>query len=180
MRAGIVAAALVLVPAAAPAAAADLFVGYSRLRTGGDDVHGAALSFSPLFGERLGLAVEATGISGRVEGEEVREMGLAAGPVLAPWRGRRLSPFLHAKGGLAWSRRQVQVFGVAIGSEGVCDGSCPGRLGVVAEGGAGLDVRLGARWLLRLPEVDYRRTFLEGGDTEALRVSAGIVFRWGR
>jgi hypothetical protein len=66
---------------------------------------------------------------------------------------------------------------VAIGPDGVCSGSCPSRTAFAAEAGAGLDLRLGARWSLRLAQADYRLTRSAGEDGRRLRFAAGLVWR---
>lgn len=165
--------------AAAPSApAAELFAGYSGLRARGDLVHGATLAAGWLKRDQsLRLLIEATAESGLSAGEDLREMGLMAGGALAPWRGRRLSPFVALKAGAVRARRQVDVFGIAIGPDRVCEGGCPYATGPGIELGAGLDLRVGGRWAVRLAQADYRVRRL-GGETErGLRVSAGLVRR---
>lgn len=171
------AAALLL---ASSAEAASLFGGYSKLRLDGANVHGWGLAFTwPLAGSVL-MTVEATGQYGLVNGEDLTEHAVMAGPSLAFRRGRRLVPFVHAKVGSVRSRRQVEVFGVVIGPDGVCDRSCPSQTGFAAEAGGGLDLRLDDRWAVRLAEVDYRLTGLADDEFDRLRLSTGLVFSWGR
>jgi hypothetical protein len=99
------------------------------------------------------------------------------GPTLAPRRANRLRPFVHVKAGILIARRQVEVFGVAIGADGVCDGGCPWQTSPVLEVGGGLDIGLTPRLALRLPQADYRWSW-PGGSTEGeLRLSAGMVYR---
>jgi hypothetical protein len=180
VRRALAAAAALVLASGAPAGAADLCAGYSHLRLDGGGVHGAVVSVAWPMAGPLRLDVEASSQRGLVAGEDLDEHALLAGMALAPGRGRRLRPFLHARAGVAWSRRQVEVFGVAIGPGGVCEGGCPGRVGPAVAAGGGLDLRLFGRWSARLAQVDYRRTFLEGPDTSGLRAAAGVVFRWGR
>jgi hypothetical protein len=162
------------------AQAADLFAGYSALRLQGDHANGASLALSlPLTGA-LRLAAEASGQLGLVAGEDLDEWALLAGPSLAPWREARVRPFVHAKAGLVRSRRQVEVFGVPIGPDGVCSGGCPSEMAFAAELGGGLDLGLTRRVALRLPQADYRITRLENGQANRLRLSAGLVWLWGR
>jgi hypothetical protein len=173
VKAAIVVAMLL---AAAPAGASDLFGGYSSLSSGGDQVAGAALAYRWRLGHTWRLVAEASGQSGLAQGDDLREIAVAAGPVWAPWPGHRLSPFAQVRAGAVTTRRQVEVFGVAVGKDGVCDGSCPSQTGLLAEGGVGLDVGLTRRLALRLPQVDYRWTSPEKeGD---VRVSAGLVWRF--
>jgi hypothetical protein len=180
VRRGAAPAALLLasLAAARPAPAAELFAGYSGLRTGGDLVHGATLAAGwPKRHGSLRLLVEATGQSGLSAGEDLREMGLLAGMALAPWMERRLSPFVSVKAGAVRAQRQVQVFGIAIGPDGVCEGGCPYQTGPAAELGGGLDLRLRGRWALRLAQADYRVRRLDGVTDDDVRFSAGLVRR---
>lgn len=181
MRAALGRTAFVALLAAMPAAseAVDVFAAYTNLRTDGANVGGGALGATWGAGA-LRLVVEGTGQFGNARGEDVRDLTLMAGPVLGLRAGRRLQPFVHARAGVLSSRRQVEVFGVGIGPDGVCDGACPSRTGLAGEAGGGLDVAFGARWALRLPQVDYRIARVGSGTARDLRVSAGLVFRPGR
>jgi opacity protein-like surface antigen len=168
-----------LLAASTSAGAADLFGGYSSLRVGGHEVRGAGLALAWPLGRTLLVGAEATGQSGRARGEDLTEWAVLVGPVFAPWRGRRLSPFVQVRAGAVRSRRQVTVFGVAVGPEGVCDGGCPSHTGLGAEAGAGLDLRMLPRLALRLPQADYRFTGGEDDSGPRWRFSAGLVYRWG-
>lgn len=168
-----------LLASAGAARAADLYGGYSLLRVDGDNAQGAELALSVPLGSTLRLAAEASRQTGLVQGEDLSEWALLAGPLFSPRRGSRLAPFLHAKAGLVRSRRQVEVFGVTIGSAGVCASGCPSETGFAAELGGGLDIRLSQRLGLRLPQVDYRLVRLDGDDARRLRFSAGLLLRFG-
>ena len=173
------AAAALLLAAASPAAAADLFGGYSSLRSSGDNVRGGGLGLTWRGGHPVRIAIELSGQLGSAAGEDVAAAALLAGPTYVPWRTRRVVPFLHAKAGPLVSRRQVEVFGVAIGPDGVCEGSCPWSGGLVAEAGGGLDVRLTGRLAARLPQADYRWTRESGRTERGLRLTAALVYRLG-
>lgn len=158
---------------------ADLSGGYSALHLAGDNVNGASLAASiPLRGA-FRLDAEGTWQAGLAQGEDLEEWALLAGPRFTPWRRRRLSPFLHAKAGVVRSRSQIEIFGVAIGDDGVCEGGCPSQTSFAAELGGGLDLRLTRQLALRLPQLDYRFTGLAGDDAHRLRFSAGVVYHWG-
>lgn len=180
MRAGHrAAAALLLLLWPGAASAMDVFGGYSALRLSGDYVNGASMAVSfPLRGA-FRLDAEATGQFGLAGGEDLSEWTLLAGPSFTPWRDNRLSPFVHARAGAVRSRSQIEVFGIAIGDDGVCGGGCPSETSFAAELGGGLDFGLTRRLALRLPQVDYRLTGLAGDDASRLRFSAGLVYRWG-
>lgn len=171
------AVAALLVVTAWPAAAADLFGGYSSLRSSGDNVRGAGLGFTWRSARPVRFTAELTSQLGPAAGEDLTAVALVAGPTWAPWPVRRLRPFLHVKAGPLFSRRQVEVFGVAIGRDGVCDGGCPWQTGLVAEAGGGLDLRVTDRLALRLPQADYRWSRVAGGTERGLRLSAGLVYR---
>lgn len=168
--------ALWAVPQAA--AAGDLFGGYSIMRVDDHQVSGGTVSWSWPLGRLVRLAVEGSLERGLVAGEDLDEWAFLGGPVLTPWREGRFSPFVHAKAGFVRSRRQVEVFGVTIGPDGVCDGGCPYSAGGGAEFGGGLDYRLSDRFALRVPQVDYRVTWLDDANANRLRLSAGVIYRW--
>jgi hypothetical protein len=128
----------------------------------------------------LRLRADAAVQLGSPQGEDVTELSLLIGPALALPAFGRLRPFVHAGAGLARTRRQVDVFGVAIGPEGVCSGGCPWQTGFAAEAGGGLDIRLTGRFALRLPQIDYRFSRQSGVSENRLRAAAGLVWRWGR
>jgi hypothetical protein len=175
------AAALAVVVTAGPRAgdAAEIAIGYSGLRADGDLTHGGVIALASPRGQgRLRLVAELSGQSGGAAGgERLRAFGLLAGAVLAPWRDGRLSPFVSLKAGAVSAQRSVTVFGVSIAADGVCDGGCPYQTGPAAEIGGGIDLRVGARWAVRLAQADYRVTRLGGETDHALRLSAGIVRR---
>ncbi len=173
----VLAAAVVLLTVALPAGAAEVFGGYSVLRVDGSNAGGGALGLRFPFSGGVALGIEATYHSGELGGVDVREMALLAGPALRLGGSGRLSAFVQARGGVTRERQQVEVFGVIIGPDGVCDGNCPSKTQFAAEAGAGLDVRLGARWSLRLVQADYRLTRAEGEDDRRLRFAAGLVYR---
>jgi hypothetical protein len=166
--------AAVALPARA-SEAADLFAGYSVLDLDGDWAHGAAAGAAVTRrGGTLRLGLDATAHPGG--GGPVRELGLLASFALAARASASVSPFLVLRAGGAARREQVDVFGVKVGPEGVCDGSCPYALGPSAEGGGGLDIRLSGRWHLRL-EADYRVRRVSGTVERGLRLSGGLARR---
>ena len=162
-----------------PAAAGDLFGGYSIMRVDDHQVSGGAVAWSWPLGRHVRLAAEGSVERGLVAGENLDEWAFLGGPVRSPWREGRFSPFVHVKAGFVRSRRQVEVFGVGIGPDGVCDGGCPYSTGAVAEFGGGLDYRLSDRLAIRVPQVDYRVAQLDDSTAKRLRVSTGVVYRWG-
>lgn len=165
---------------ASTADAASLVGSYSTMRLDGSSVQGFGVAFEwPLFGA-LQIATEGTSQSGSVQGQELDEFAVLAGPKMVFRRGHRFAPFVHGKGGFVRSRRQVEIFGVRIGEAGVCSGACPSETSVAAEAGGGFDLRLDDRWSLRLAQFDYRMTRLPSGPSDRWRVSAGVAYSWGR
>jgi hypothetical protein len=173
-RVAILLAALAVAPGAR---AAELSAGYSGLRESGDLVHGGSLGVRWRRDSAWRLGLEATAHSGLSAGESRRELALLVGAELAPWHASRWSPFLSLKGGAAASSQHLEVFGIAISPTGVCSGSCGYQIGPAAEAGGGLDLRLGGRWALRLPEAEYRIRRIAGTTERGLRLSAGLVWR---
>jgi hypothetical protein len=176
----VVAAAVAALAGGSTASAGDVFAGYSYLRREGESLHGGGASLTlPLQGS-LRLSFEITSHQGRVDDKDHSEWALLVGPTFLRSREARIRPFAHVKAGVLRRQSEVGVFGVAIDEEGVCEGSCPGDVGFVAEAGGGLDWHLKGAWLLRLPQVDYRYTRQEGDNVSGFRASGGVVFRWGR
>jgi hypothetical protein len=158
---------------------AEMALGYSGLQADGSLTHGGGFALgSPRGSGRFRLVLDLSAQSGAAAGgERLREIGLLAGAALVPWPSGRLSPFLSLKAGVVSAQRSVQVFGVSIGADGVCDGGCPYQTGPATEIGGGLDLRIGQRWALRLAQADFRLMHLAGETDHALRLSAGIVRR---
>lgn len=162
------------------ATAQHIFGGYSALRLDGAITNGFTAAVSWPLGSRLDLAVEGNLERGLVNGENVDEWALLAGPQFVPWQATRLSSFVHLTAGIVRSRRQIEVLGVGIGRDGVCDGGCPYSTGPGVELGGGLDYRVTDRVALRLAQIDYRWARLDDTNAGRLRVSVGAVYRWGR
>lgn len=175
-------AALLILLLSSPthAVAADIFGGYSALRLDGATVHGGGVAVRWPLTESMRVVIEGSYNRGLVRGEDLDEWAFLGGLALMPWQAKRVGLFVHAKGGLVASRRQVEVFDVAIGPDGVCDGGCPYSFGPVAELGGGLDLRLTERLAARLAQLDYRLAHVGGETIDSFRLSAGIVYRWGR
>lgn len=167
-----------LAPLAPPAFGAELALGPSWLRSNGDEVPGGAFAATWRSDRRLALTLEASLHTGDAGGENLREVALLVGPRFSPRVAKRLRPFLALKAGGVSARRQVEVFGVAVGPSGVCDGSCSSEFGAAGEAGGGLDFGLTHRITLRFPEAEYRLSRIAGSWKGGLRVSAGVVARW--
>ena len=161
------------------AEAADVAATYSALHLSGETVSGVGAAASWPVGQAFRIGLSGSWQSGSLAGEDLSEWGVFGGPSWTPRRAHTLSPFLEAGVGLVRSRRQLEVFGVALGPDGVCEGGCPSDTAFAAELGGGLDVRLSGHFALRVFEVDYRYTTL-ADDASRLRFAAGLVWRAGR
>jgi hypothetical protein len=162
---------------AADRAGRELSGTYSSLRVEGTNLAGAGVTAAWPLGTRLHLRADATAQFGTLAGEDVTEWALLVGPSVALPRLGPAAPFVRAAVGVVRARSQVEIFGVAIGPDGVCSGGCPWQIQVAGEAGAGLDWRLSRRFALRLPQLDAR---LSSGASprHRWRASAGIVWRW--
>ena len=161
------------------AAAAEVAATYSALHLSGETVSGVGVAASWPVGPAFRIGLSGSWQSGSVAGEDLSEWAVFGGPSWMPRRTKTISPFLEAGVGLVRSRRQIEVFGVALGPDGVCEGGCPSDTAFATEVGGGLDVRLSGHFALRVFEVDYRYTTL-ADDASRLRLAAGLVWRAGR
>jgi opacity protein-like surface antigen len=163
------AAALLLVFMAPAAHAADLFAGYSMLASD-PTLHGwhAALGFR--LAGRIDLVVDAREHYGDAgDGSDLASLSLMAGPRLT-FGGGRLRPFVQLLGGAVRTRAGIEVFEVEISEKSTDFGGAAG---------GGLDVGFGARWAARLA-ADYRLVSADGETEGDPRLSAGVVYRFGR
>ena len=114
---------------------------------------GGTLDFSTHFGTENGF--------------KVNTMSLAYGPVFAYRKNKRIVPFAHT------------LLGAVRGGAEYLDISKPEyRFGIYA--GGGVDVRLAPHVALRLVQADYLMTRFSNARQDSLRLSAGLVLRWGK
>jgi len=170
MRKHLLAVAAVLC-AAAPARGqdaprAELFAGYSFVRSEQQSLNGWNASLAVGLGGSLALVGDASGHYG---GSGRRQLSLMAGPGLAFLRGGPVVLVVHALFGLHRESVSLQVFDVSISEN-------DNRFGM--QFGGGLDVRAGGRWDLRL-QGDYEWSRSQGASVGGVRLSAGVVFRLG-
>lgn len=177
------AAALILaVSLFAPAASAqviklpavEVFGGYSHLRFESQplgfsdqlnlDGWNVELSLPDLY-EGLGVAAD---VSGHYTGE-MEEYNFMIGPQYV-YRWKSLRPFGHALFGKARDR---------IRNPGSTDLG-PSSLGKAIALGGGLDLQLNQRFLVRAVQADYLTTSVFGGTQHNLRLSTGLIFRFGK
>jgi len=174
MKPFLLAAALVAVPLATPAAAqdawkSDAFAGYSMLAADGDAWHGWQVGVGRRMSGRLGFVLDLSGHHGSSDGgEEIDVLSLMAGPRLT-LGGGRLRPFVHAVAGVVRTKSGIGIFEVDITET---------SSGVGGAAGGGLDVGFGERWAIRLGS-DYRIVRRDDQTVSDPRFSAGIVRRFG-
>jgi len=100
--------------------------------------------------------------------------GLLVGPQLYPLGHRKLTPFGHVLFGAGYYRNAIPA-----------NGGFPGKIQSATAsgwgGGGGLDLNLKQHLGVRLIEVDYDKAHFFGGNADrgSVRVSVGIVYRFG-
>lgn len=194
MRKAIVVALLTLGLATASMAQenpkAEVFGGYSYLRTseGGVDLNSngasGSLSFNP--SAPLGLVADfgyyhaSPNVSSLIVGlpistdVSVNTFSYLFGPKLAIRSHEKVTPFVQALFGGAHQKTTVKVSGISVSdSEGAF---------AMALGG-GIDVKATTNVAIRLVQAEYVLTKFTDGDNNrqnSLRISAGVVFRFGQ
>jgi opacity protein-like surface antigen len=158
---------------AASARAGDLSGGYSFERSkSGDGAsvnrHGWNVSAAfPLTGP-VSLVADAGGHYGSSEGVDSRQLTLMAGPRFYYLRGDKYELFAQALGGLLRETASVTVLDVTISES-------ENRLGMLV--GAGLDVKAGSRWSVRLSG-DYEWSTKDGSSRSGFRAGLGAAWRF--
>jgi hypothetical protein len=151
---------------------ADLFAGYSLVRSEGESLHGGEVSFAYQLSNLLAVVADVDSHSRTIEGVEHTTSGLFGG-VRAGFQAGGTRPFLHVLLGGVRDEDSITVFSNTISERHT-------NLGGAA--GGGLDFG-GRRFGVRV-QADYRvsrRTAADGtretrGDP---RFSVGVVFRMG-
>lgn len=157
-------------------AAGDLFGGYSFERASGSESaaavsrHGWNASLAVGLAGPLALVADASGHYGSSDGVDRDQLTLMGGPRVSFLRGGRASPFVHALFGLLRETAGIKVLDITISEE-------ENRFGMLF--GGGLDVRVAARWSVRL-EGDYERSSKDGDSQNGFRACVGAVYRFGR
>lgn len=156
--------ALFLAGFAAPAAAqdhatADVFFGYSLVRSDGANFHGANGSVAINLNDWLGIVGDISGHSGPLD---TRLVVYTFGPQLTYGRGAKIAPFAHA------------LFGGAHASGGGASAN-----GFAMNLGGGLDWNATDRVGVRLIQADALVTRFSGNSSTDGRLSFGVVFRIG-
>jgi hypothetical protein len=158
-----------LAAAAADAPRIEIFAGYSHARHESKETDGFLAAVDVGLGRSLGLELAVSGHYRSEGGESFSWTTLLAGPRYA-WRGDRLTPFVHAEGGLVRSSAGIEVFDVSI-RETATD--------FAAGVGGGLDIAFARSWAVRV-QADYVFSWPEDGTEADPRASVGLVYRAGR
>ncbi|MBC7931257.1 MAG: porin family protein [Rubrivivax sp.] len=149
----------------------EVFGGYSY---GGSNAHGWNGSVAGNVNRWLGVVADFGGQYTRIESpassERIKTHSLLFGPRLSA-RTKHVTPFAHVLVGAAHNDARAREEGF--------DFHFTDTSFAVAVGG-GLDVRVSERVAVRAFQLDYLRTNFFGGTQNNGRISAGIVFRFGK
>lgn len=162
---------------------ASLFVGYSYLHVGLEDVdrggtHGIEADYTYFLDRRFGFTLSASGHWGTVPAPpnifgvrdfDFRQGTFLAGPHFVLWRGLTSEAGLRLLGGAVWRQLETDSLGVAVSDE------------VKFAGGASLNIdwRISDRIWIRIPQPSV--IFSKFGDEWRgdFRIAAGLVIRAG-
>lgn len=148
---------------------AELFAGYSHARHDGLETDGFAAGVDIGLGRSLGVEVSGSGHYKSESGTSLSWTSLFVGPRYA-FRGDRLTPFVHALGGVVRSSAGVDVFDVSIRET---DTDLGGAFG------GGIDIGVGSSWAVRV-QGDWVLQQREDGTVGDPRAVLGVVYRAGR
>ena len=167
-----------------PAPKAEFYAGYSFIHLEQTNLSGWNISFAGNVNNNLGIVAEASGHYNRES--SVTAAGTTnsrrnfhtflAGPRITERRYKWLSPFTHALFGFTRvndSLGQSQVGAPSSSSRSDVSGF------TMALGG-GVDLTVADRFFIRLIQADYLLIRADRIKHEGLRISAGILFRFGR
>ena len=149
----------------------EVFGGYSY---GGGNAHGWNGSVAGNVNEWLGLVADFAGHYTRIESpvssERIKTHALLFGPRFSA-RTKHVTPFAHILLGAAHNDARARELGLDFH---FTDTSFAAALG------GGLDVHVGKHVSIRAFQIDYLRTNFFGGAQNKGRISAGVVFRFGK
>jgi opacity protein-like surface antigen len=155
--------------AAADAPKAEVFGSYSYAKSGEESLNGWNGALDVSVSRSFGVEASVSGHYGSELGTDISQQSLFLGPRFA-WRGDRLTPFVHALGGVVRSSAGIDVFDVSISEN---DTDLGGAFG------GGLDLGVGRNWAVRL-QGDYVLRMAESDTEGDPRASVGLVYRAGR
>lgn len=151
---------------------AEVFGGYSY---GGEATHGWNTSITGNVNEWFGLEGELSGLYTNIREadseEKIRTHSFLFGPRISIRRNKRVTPFVHALFGASHLRTRATEQGQTFSFSDTSFGTVLG---------GGLDVRVNNHIAIRVIQVDYVRTSFFDETQNKGRISAGIVFRFGK
>ncbi|HWN08339.1 MAG TPA: outer membrane beta-barrel protein [Pyrinomonadaceae bacterium] len=150
---------------------AELFGGYSYAGTGSKGFDGSiAVNLNDWFGLVADVGGQYTRLTDSGFTEKIRSHSFLFGPKFSI-RKNRAVPFAHALVGVSKLKTETDEFGPVVSFS---DTSFAMALG------GGVDVKVNEHVAIRVVQIDYLRTRFFGGAQNKGRISAGIVFRFGR
>lgn len=156
---------------------AELFGGYSYLRSGGN-FNGWNGALTVNVNEWLGITAD---FAGHYTSQNVTLAGLPAvgssahlhtftfGPTVAYRNDDRYTPFAHFLFGGSHLSEKVNLVDVQASASDT---------GFAVLFGGGVDIPTGEHWSVR-PQADFLGSHFSGGWSKGFRLSAGVVYRWG-
>ena len=158
--------------AAQEAPKAEVFGGYAYA---GEGTHGWNASVAGNVNSWFGLVGDFTGQHTRLEevgvSERIKTHSFLFGPQFSARSGKRVTPFVRVLFGASNVRTRATESGQSFSFSDTS---------FAAAFGGGLDVRLSDRVAVRAVQLDYVRTRFFGETQNRGRLSAGLVFRFGR
>lgn len=149
----------------------EVFAGYSNLAANVNhssmDLNGVNGSFQENLNSWFGGALDISGHFGTESGMKVNTESAMYGPVFSYRKSKSVTPFVH--GLLGAVRGSSDYLGISKPEE---------RFGAYL--GGGLDLKIGPGVALRLIQVDYLLTRFSSLNQDNVRLSAGIVFNFGK
>jgi outer membrane immunogenic protein len=184
MRNLLVVTAVVLLPlclSAQDLPKAQIFGGYSYLRSSGQGLNGFDAQFTYNSSKMLGLTAD---VSGEFAGQSVSVLGVSAsssahlynflvGPTVSHRTDSKLVPFAHGLLGIARTggSGSMSVFGQSLNFSN-------GDTGFGMALGGGLDYEINKSLAVRPVQMDYVLTRAGGGSANSFRYAAGVVIRF--
>jgi len=149
----------------------EVFAGYSNLaanlNNSSIDMNGVNGSFQENFNSWFGGALDISGHFGTENGLKVNTESAMYGPVFSYRKSKSITPFVH--GLLGAVRGSPEYLGISKSEE---------RFGAYV--GGGLDLKIGPGVALRLIQVDYLLSRFSSTSQDNIRLSAGVVFTFGK
>ena len=147
----------------------ELFGGYSYFHAsgGGSGLNGGNLSITENVNKWFGGVLDFSAHHGSFAGSGVNVVTIAYGPVFSYRKDPRVTPFFHV------------LLGAVRGSSGYLGISKADTEFAITAGG-GVDLKVGEHLAVRVVQADYVSSHFLSTTQNNFRISAGLVFRFGR